>query len=48
MTPKDIDNCLAPVEKPKRATLEVLCRSLLDVVPDAEQRFSYGMPAFKE
>ena len=47
MAPKDIDSYLASVEEPKRATLEVLRRSILDVVPDAEQCISYGMPAFK-
>ncbi len=47
MAAKDIDSYLASVEEPKRSTLEVLRRSILDVVPDAEQCISYGMPAFK-
>jgi uncharacterized protein YdhG (YjbR/CyaY superfamily) len=47
MAPTDIDSYLASVEEPKRNTLEVLRRSILDVVPDAEQCISYGMPAFK-
>lgn len=47
MAPKDIDSYLASVEEPKRSTLEALRRSILDVVPDAEQGISYGMPAFK-
>jgi uncharacterized protein YdhG (YjbR/CyaY superfamily) len=47
MAPKDIDSYLASVEEPQRSTLEVLRRSILDVVPDAEQCISYGMPAFK-
>jgi uncharacterized protein YdhG (YjbR/CyaY superfamily) len=47
MAPKDIDSYLASVEEPKRATLEALRRSILAVVPDAEQCISYGMPAFK-
>jgi uncharacterized protein YdhG (YjbR/CyaY superfamily) len=47
MAPKNIDSYLALVEEPKRATLELLRRSILDVVPDAEQCISYGMPAFK-
>ena len=37
----------ASVEEPKRSTLEALRRSILEVVPDAEQCISYGMPAFK-
>ena len=47
MAPKDIDSYLASVEEPKRTTLEVLRRAILDVVPDSEQCISYGMPAFK-
>lgn len=47
MAAKDIDDYLATVEEPKRSTLEELRRSILDVVPDAEQCISYGMPAFK-
>jgi uncharacterized protein YdhG (YjbR/CyaY superfamily) len=47
MAPKDIDSYMASVEEPKRSTLEALRRSILDVVPDADQCISYGMPAFK-
>ncbi|MGZ4616203.1 MAG: iron chaperone [Actinomycetes bacterium] len=47
MVANDIDDYLASVEEPKRSTLEALRRSILDVVPDAEQCISYGMPAFK-
>jgi uncharacterized protein YdhG (YjbR/CyaY superfamily) len=44
---RDIDNYLEGIEEPKRATLEALRRSILEVVPDAEQCISYQMPAFK-
>ena len=47
MATRDIDKYLAKVEEPKRGTLEALRVSILDVVPDAEQGISYGMPAFK-
>ena len=47
MAARDIDNYLEGIEEPKRATLEALRRSILEVVPDAEQCISYGMPAFK-
>jgi uncharacterized protein YdhG (YjbR/CyaY superfamily) len=47
MSAADIDGYLAAVEEPKRSTLEALRRSILEVVPDAEQCISYGMPAFK-
>ena len=47
MAPQDIDSYLATVDEPKRTTLEELRRSILAVIPDAEQCISYGMPAFK-
>jgi len=47
VTQEDIDGYLATVEEPKRTTLETLRRSILQVVPDAEQCISYGTPAFK-
>jgi uncharacterized protein YdhG (YjbR/CyaY superfamily) len=47
MAPHDIDSYLASLDEPKRSTLEDLRRSILEVVPEAEQCISYGMPAFK-
>ena len=47
MSAEEIDGYLASVGEPKRSTLEALRRSILEVVPDAEQCISYGMPAFK-
>jgi uncharacterized protein YdhG (YjbR/CyaY superfamily) len=47
MAPQDIDRYLATVDEASRATLEELRRSILAVIPDAEQCISYGMPAFK-
>lgn len=44
---EDIDSYLAAVDEPARSTLEELRRSILAVIPDAEQCISYGMPAFK-
>jgi len=44
---QEIDDYLAALDEPKRATLEALRRSILDVAPQAEQCISYGMPAFK-
>jgi uncharacterized protein YdhG (YjbR/CyaY superfamily) len=43
----EIDRYLAGLDEPKRSTLEALRTSILEVVPDAEQCISYGMPAFK-
>lgn len=42
-----IDDYLAALDEPARGTLEELRRSILAVVPDAEQCISYGMPAFR-
>jgi uncharacterized protein YdhG (YjbR/CyaY superfamily) len=47
MAPTEIDRYLAGLDEPKRSTLESLRRSIMDVVPEAEQCISYGMPAFK-
>ena len=47
MAVQDVDGYLATLDEPKRSTLEDLRRSILEVVPDAEQCISYGMPAFK-
>ena len=47
MATDEIDGYLAALDEPKRSTLEVLRRSIVEIVPDAEQCLSYGMPAFK-
>src|SRR6476661_7768940 len=47
MTAQEVDAYLAGVEEPKRSTLEALRRSILTVVPEAEECISYGMPAFR-
>jgi uncharacterized protein YdhG (YjbR/CyaY superfamily) len=47
MSQRDIDRYLAALEEPKRSTLEALRQSILEVVPEAEQCISYGLPAFK-
>jgi uncharacterized protein YdhG (YjbR/CyaY superfamily) len=47
MAVRDIDSYLAGVDEPKRSTLQQLRRCVLDVIPDAEECISYGMPAFK-
>jgi uncharacterized protein YdhG (YjbR/CyaY superfamily) len=47
MSSAEIDAYLAALDEPKRDTLETLRRSILEVVPDAEEGLAYGMPAFK-
>ncbi len=42
-----MDDYLASLEEPKRATLEALRRTILEIVPEAEQGISYGVPAFR-
>jgi uncharacterized protein YdhG (YjbR/CyaY superfamily) len=44
---KEIDDYLAALEEPKRSTLAALRQTILDIVPDAEQCISYGLPAFR-
>jgi uncharacterized protein YdhG (YjbR/CyaY superfamily) len=43
----EIDTYLAALEEPKRSTLEALRRTILEIVPDAEQVISYRVPAFR-
>lgn len=47
MSADEIDGYLDSVEEPKRTTLAQLRRSILEVIPDAEQCLAYGCPAFK-
>ena len=47
MSKRDIDEYLATVEEPKRATLQKLRQTIRDILPDAEEVISYGMPAFR-
>jgi uncharacterized protein YdhG (YjbR/CyaY superfamily) len=44
---KEIDDYLASLEEPKRSTLTILRQSILDVITEAEQCISYGLPAFR-
>ncbi len=47
MSKVEVDGYLASLDEPKRSTLEALRRTILDVVPEAEQGISYGVPAFR-
>jgi uncharacterized protein YdhG (YjbR/CyaY superfamily) len=44
---QEIDRYLDALEEPKRSTLALLRQRILDVIPEAEQGISYGVPAFK-
>ena len=47
MTSSGIDDYLAGVDEPKRATLQALRGTIRELLPDAEETISYGMPAYK-
>ncbi len=43
----EVDDYLRKLEDPKRTTLETLRRTILEIVPEAQQTISYGVPAFR-
>ena len=47
MSRAEIDEYLAGLEEPKRSTLDKLRVAILNVIPDAEEGISYGLPAFR-
>lgn len=47
MSAQEIDDYLAALDEPKRGTLAALRATILELIPDAEQGMSYGVPAFK-
>ena len=47
MSAKDVDEYLRGIEEPKRSTLQALRRTILEIIPDAEQIISYRVPAFR-
>lgn len=47
MPKNEVDAYLAKIEEPKRSTLAVLRKTILDIIPNAEECISYGMPAYK-
>lgn len=47
MCAADVDKYLRGIEEPKRSTLEALRRTILEIVPDAEEVISYKVRAFR-
>jgi uncharacterized protein YdhG (YjbR/CyaY superfamily) len=47
MSAEEVDEYLRGIEEPKRSTLEALRRTIVEVVPEAEQVISYRVPAFR-
>jgi uncharacterized protein YdhG (YjbR/CyaY superfamily) len=47
MSAEEVDEYLRSIEEPMRTTLQDLRRTILEVVPDADQVISYRVPAFR-
>ena len=47
MSAQEVDAYLGGLEEPKRTTLQTLRRTILEIVPEAEQVISYRVPAFR-
>jgi uncharacterized protein YdhG (YjbR/CyaY superfamily) len=47
MSAEEIDQYLDALEEPERTTLARLRQTILDILPEADQGISYGVPAFK-
>jgi uncharacterized protein YdhG (YjbR/CyaY superfamily) len=47
MSKKEIDDYIGSLDEPKRSTLETLRRTILEIIPQAEQGMAYGVPAFR-
>jgi hypothetical protein len=47
MSQDEVNRHSASLEEPKRSTPDALRRTILDIVPEAEQCISYGLPAFR-
>ena len=47
MSAEEVDEYLRGVDEPKRSTLQALRRTILEILPDAEQVISYRVPAFR-
>jgi uncharacterized protein YdhG (YjbR/CyaY superfamily) len=43
----EVDEYLRGVDEPRRSTLQALRRTILEIVPDADQVISYRVPAFR-
>jgi len=44
---QEVDRYLASLDEPKRSTLEALRQVILEIIPEAQQGISYGVPAFR-
>jgi uncharacterized protein YdhG (YjbR/CyaY superfamily) len=44
---EEIDAYLARLDEPKQSTLRHVRQTILDIIPEAEECISYGLPAFR-
>jgi uncharacterized protein YdhG (YjbR/CyaY superfamily) len=44
---EEVDEYLRGLDEPKRSTLQTLRRTILEILPEAEQVISYRVPAFR-
>jgi uncharacterized protein YdhG (YjbR/CyaY superfamily) len=44
---EEVDEYLSAVDEPKRATLQALRGTILEIVPEAQEVISYRVPAFR-
>ena len=47
MSSEAVDQYVEALEEPKRSTLQTLRRTILEIVPEAEEVISYRVPAFR-
>jgi len=47
MSRQEVDAYLRELDEPKRGTLEALRRTILELLPEAQQVISYRVPAFR-
>jgi uncharacterized protein YdhG (YjbR/CyaY superfamily) len=47
MSKGEIDEYLAGIEEPKKSTLKALRKTILEIIPEAEQCITYQVPTFK-
>jgi uncharacterized protein YdhG (YjbR/CyaY superfamily) len=47
MSAAEVDAYSAALDEPMQSTLRSLRQTILEIVPEAEEGISYGMPAFK-
>ena len=47
MSAEEVDEYLSAFDEPKRGTLQALRRTILEIIPEAEQVISYRVPAFR-